>query len=210
LSGNKSAEQGWTTDAPIMSEQLSLAGFDPPAPPADRLFFALLPDAESARRIAVLTQQLRSEHALKGKPLPVERLHVTLYFLGDFAGLPLGIVTGASKAASSLAVPAFEVAFDRVMSFSGNRRGRPLVLRGGGELNALIDFQHILALAMSKEGLKPADHSGFTPHVTLLYDERGVAEHTVEPIRWTANEFVLVRGAIGQGRYEMLARWSLA
>jgi len=192
-----------------MSEQLSLAGFDPPTPPTDRIFFALLPDADSAARIARLTRQLRGEYGLKGTPLPLERLHVTLYFLGDHAGLPQAIITRACSAASSLALPSFKVSFDRVLSFTGSRRGRPLVVCGGDGLNALMDFQRALASKMSREGLKPVDKAGFTPHVTLLYDERSIAEQAIEPICWTANEFMLVRSVIGQGRYETLAQWPL-
>jgi 2'-5' RNA ligase len=193
-----------------MSDQLSLDGFDAPSTPTDRLFFALLPDGDSAAQIATLTQTLRDACDLRARPVAVDRLHVTLYFLGDFPGLPRDVVTRASRAAAALTVPAFSVAFDRVMSFKNKRGGYPFVLLGGDGLASLSAFQQSLAIEMSKEGLKPADKAtSFTPHVTLLYDERCVPEQAIAPISWTATEFVLVRSAIGQGRYETIARWPL-
>ena len=46
----------------------------------------------------------------------------------------------------------------------------------------------------------------FMPHVTLLYAERSVEEHPIEPIRWTVNEFVLIHSMHG---HVHLARWPL-
>lgn len=48
-----------------------------------------------------------------------------------------------------------------------------------------------------------------TPHVTLLYDDRHVAEHAVDTIRWTVQEFVLVHSLVGQTLYIPLGRWPL-
>ena len=47
------------------------------------------------------------------------------------------------------------------------------------------------------------------PHITLLYDGRGIGEHVVEPVRWTVKELVLVHSLLGQSRYIPLGRWSL-
>jgi 2'-5' RNA ligase len=45
--------------------------------------------------------------------------------------------------------------------------------------------------------------------VTLLYDERGIAEHAIEPVSWTVREFVLVHSLRGQSKYIPLGRWPL-
>jgi 2'-5' RNA ligase len=191
-----------------MSEQLSLMGFEEPARPTDRLFFALLPDAASALEIEKLAQKLRGDNVLKGAPIAQERLHVTLFFVGDFAGLSQDVVASASRAAASLTVQAFDVSFDRVLSFKGGTGHRPLVLGGSDGLNALVEFQRTLTTALAREGVKPADHSkSFTPHVTLLYDAKGVAEQAVAPICWRAEKFVLIRSLIGRNNYSQLARW---
>ncbi len=193
-----------------MQEQISLAGFETGvvAKPRDRLFFAIFPDSDSATYVSQLAHRLRGEHGLKGKPLATDRFHITLQLIGDFAGLSPRIVAAAREAASTVVMPPFEVAFDRVMSFSGRPSNRPFVLRGGDvDLAALVAFQRSLCAALAKVGL--VAKSAFTPHVTLLYDDRLVTEQLVEAVRWTAHEFVLVHSLLGKTVHVPLARWPL-
>ena len=95
------------------------------------------------------------------------------------------------------------------MSFSSSPRNRPFVLRGDAGLAELMVFQRALGLEMTKAGLGRWAKPAYTPHVTLLYDDRAVAEQAITPIRWTAGEFVLVRSLIGQTLHIPLARWPL-
>ncbi|MDR3451342.1 MAG: RNA 2',3'-cyclic phosphodiesterase [Rhodoferax sp.] len=192
-----------------MPEQLALAGFDAAPRPTDRLFFAIFPDADAAARIAQLAQHLRDEQGLKGRPLAPERFHITLHHLGDYVGLPQGIVAAASDAAATVAMPPFEVAFDRAESFFGRPRNRPFVLRAGDGVAALRVFQQTLGEAMKKTGLGRWVEPQYTPHVTLLYDDRHVAEQPIETIGWRVHEFVLVHSLLGQGLHVPLARWPL-
>jgi len=71
-------------------------------------------------------------------------------------------------------MPPVDVAFDRVSSFPGRRNKKPFVLRAGADANAgaLHDFQKTLGIALQTAGLAVKVNSHFTPHVTLLYDER--------------------------------------
>lgn len=198
------------TESSRMSDQLSLMGFDEPPRPTDRLFFALFPTEEAARRIANLALQLRGEHGLSGTPLQTERFHITLHHLGDYAGLPPDVLALAVQAAQALALPPFEISFDRVASFSGHPSKRPFVLRGSDDgLAALTAFQQTLGTVMRQVGLGRRVDVRFTPHVTLLYDSRLVAEQAVAPIHWTAHELVLVHSLLGQTRYVPLGRWTL-
>jgi RNA 2',3'-cyclic 3'-phosphodiesterase len=192
-----------------MPEQFSLIGLDAPPKPTDRLFFAILPDAAAALRIARLAQYLRGEHGLRGKPLETERFHITLHHLGDYAGLPQGIVTAATKAAATVVMPPFEIAFDRALSFSARLGNRPFVLRGGEGLVALTAFQQALGAALKSAGLGAKANSLYTPHLTLLYDDGLVAEQPVEAVKWTAREFVLVHSLLGRTIHVPLARWRL-
>ncbi|MEO6972584.1 MAG: RNA 2',3'-cyclic phosphodiesterase [Rhodoferax sp.] len=189
--------------------RLSVTGIDPAQQPTDRLFFAIFPDAAATARIAQLAQRLRAEHSLHGHPLKTERFHVTLHHLGDHVGLRHDIVAAASEAAATIAMPPFELAFDRVMSFDSRPRIRPLVLRGGDGLAALTRFRQSLGTAMAKAGLGRWVETSYTPHVTLLYDDRPVAGQPVETIAWTARKFVLVRSLLGQTLHVPLARWPL-
>ncbi|MGC1174635.1 2'-5' RNA ligase family protein [Polaromonas sp.] len=192
-----------------MPGQSLLPGFDAAPQLTDRLFFAIFPDAGAAAQIARLAQQLREEHGLRGKPLKTERLHVTLHHLGDYAGLPQDLVEVACAAAASLAAAPFDVTFDRAASFSTAPRNRPFVLRGGDGVASLIAFQQTLGDALKKTVLGRWAKPAYTPHVTLLYDDRSVPEQAVPAISWTASEFVLIHSLIGQTLHMPLARWSL-
>ncbi|WP_300619133.1 2'-5' RNA ligase family protein [Dokdonella sp.] len=191
------------------SGQTSLPGFGSPAI-EDRLFFAVYPDAATAERIASLALELRGHHGFRGKPLAPERLHVTLHHLGDYAGVPNDVVRMAGDAAARITGAPFGIGFDRATSF-GARRGRcPFVLLGDSpDIQAMVELQRRLGDAMKASGLARHVEPNFTPHVTLLYDDRVVAEERIEPIRWQVGEFVLVHSLIGHSRHIPLARWTL-
>jgi 2'-5' RNA ligase len=177
-------------------------------PTTDRLFFALFPPPAAAAQIYALQQDLRVQHGLWGRSLAMERLHVTLCHLGDYAGLPPGIVAKACEAASRLKALSFGVTFDRALSFAGRARNRPFVLRSRQGTAAVEAFQRRLGVEMAACGLgrfaKP-----YTPHMTLLYDSADVAEHAIDPVMWTVTEFRLVHSMLGQTRHIALGNWRL-
>jgi RNA 2',3'-cyclic 3'-phosphodiesterase len=196
-----------------MTQDSDLFGAIPPAKLTDRLFFALFPSEEAIPQIVKTSQQLRDEHGLTGKSLSNDRLHVTMHHVGDYAGgLPNGLVEATQAVASTIAMPAFDVTFDRAMSFSGRPRNRPFVMRGNersdGGLAALMAFQKTMYLAMCRVGLQgPRANAKFAPHVTLMYDDQGIPEQAVESVHWTAHDFVLVHSLLGQTRHIHLGRW---
>lgn len=192
-----------------MPEQLSFAGIDAAPQPTDRVFFAIFPDARASARVTARMRQLRGQHGLTGRPLAMERLHVTLFHLGDYVGLPQRVVAAASEAAAAVAFPRFNIVFDRAMSFAGISHSQPFVLRGGDGLAALMEFQRALGAEIKKAGLWRKADAHFTPHVTLLYDSRCVTEQIIEPVSWTVTEFVLVHSLLGRTRHIPLARWLL-
>jgi 2'-5' RNA ligase len=189
-----------------MSNQLSFDWLPAVPEPTDGLFFAIFPAMAAAASMTQLTSRLHDEHGLRGEPLAAERLHISLLGLGEYTGLPEGIVAVASEVAATVAASPFDVAFDRVMTFRGKL---PLVLRGGDGLAALMAFQSVLGAAMTKAGFGRSVRSRFTPHVTLVYVDRDVAEQAVEPVRWTVREFVLVHSLLRKSQYIPLERWPL-
>ena len=196
-----------------MTQDSDLFGSVPPPKPTDRLFFALFPSEEAIPQIVRISQKLRDQNGLTGKSLSNDRMHVTLHHVGDYAGgLPDGLVEAAQNVASMIAMPAFDVTFDRAMSFSGRPRNRPFVMRGNersdGGLAALMVFQKTMYLAMCRAGLQgPRANAKFAPHVTLMYDDQAIAEQAVEPVSWTAHDFVLVHSLLGQTKHIHLGRW---
>jgi 2'-5' RNA ligase len=176
--------------------------------PTESLFFAVYPDHAAATRIARLAARLREEHGLTGRPFAVERFHATLHHLGSHAGVPALLFSAASEAAATIAMPPFEVVFDRVESFP--RRARlPFVLCGGDGVAGLAGLQRALGAALKGAGLAPLVKPDYTPHLTLLYDDRRIPVRAVEPIAWTVHELVLVRSLLGRGQHVPIARWPL-
>jgi len=194
------------TDRAFETGQMGLGGFAA-AQPTDRLFFAVFPDAAAAGHIAGAAQALRDQHGLHGKPLRTDRFHVTLHHLGDYAGLRDDLVAKAGAAAARVDMTEFEVGFDSASSFSRQPRNRPLVLRGDAGVVLLQELRSALGDSMARAGLKvdPA----FTPHVTLLYDDRAVAPQPIDPVAWTVREFALVHSLIGRTEHRVLGRWPL-
>ena len=191
-------------------EQAPPSGVEPPRRRSDRLFFAIVPDAKAASRIERLARELRGDLGLRGKLIERERLHVTLFFVGDFAGVPDGAVDALSRIAGSVTdtTAPFEVGFDRVASFPRKDRRRPLVLQGDDGVLALTALHERLQAAMAEAALAPRA-TRYTPHLTLLYDDRTVADLMIDPIIWPVREFVLVHSLIGRSRHETIARLPL-
>jgi 2'-5' RNA ligase len=191
-----------------MVQQPGLFGLDTPAP-TDRLFLGLFPDPTTAARIAALGDDVCRRHGLRVPRHQVERLHVTLFHIGDWAGLPAATVETAIDAAAVLHTAPFDVRFDKVVSFSGNPQRRPLVLKAGPGNETLHTFREQLGRELLKVGLGRCVTRTFEPHVTLAYAPQGVSAEAVEPIVWRATEFVLIHSLLGQTCYIPLGRWPL-
>ncbi len=188
-----------------MTDQLLFPGFGAAPPLTDSLFFALFPDAAATTRIGGLTRHLRDKYALTARPHAAERLHVSLHGIGEYPSFPKDIAARAVEAAAAVALPPFEIAFDRVMSFSGKPGQLPLVLRGNGAAGVTA-LQNALGSALAKTGLGARQSA---PHLTLLYDARRIDEQPIDPIGWIVREFVLVHSLLGQTSYIPLGKWPL-
>ena len=192
-----------------MSQQATLAGFAA-ATPTDRLFFALFPDRGVAERLAALAATQCERHGLHGRPQSAERMHVTLFHLGDSAGLREDVVKAAQQAAARVRAAPFAVAFDQVATFAGHRQRKPFVLKSSGGNEALRAFHAQLGRELRTAGLGRCVAAGFEPHVTLAYTAHDVAAEPVTPVSWLAGEFVLIHSLLGKTRHIPLARWTLA
>ena len=174
-------------------------------PPAtDRLFFAVLPDAETAAQIAENAARWRADHGLRGKPLKAEHLHVTLCHVGDYYVPPTPELMGElAERAATVVMPAFRAEFDHVVSFKNGA----FVLTGDESTIGLEILQQRLSDALDPT---PRPARRFTPHLTLLRDGRHIAEQAVERIGWTAREVVLVHSLLGQTTHRHVARIPLS
>ena len=77
---------------------------------------------------------LKRAHKFDGKLIAPERLHISLFFIGDMSER---FVRAASEAAKQVRTEPFEVSFDRTASFRGRPGNRPFVLVGESGLRRL-------------------------------------------------------------------------
>jgi RNA 2',3'-cyclic 3'-phosphodiesterase len=194
-------------------------GFGPPAntslaslpsdPNVGAIFLAVQPPPSATACISKLAWHMREKRGLAGKPLRPRCFHVSLLPVGYHGRLRLGTLAAVIEAVSSVGMPRFRVGFDCVMSFR-NKDKHPLVLRGDDGVSGLILLREkLVAATLDIPGVSPNARNGFTPHLTLLYDEQQVREEPVEEIGWTVNEFVLIHSIYGQSEHRVLKRWPL-
>jgi 2'-5' RNA ligase len=188
----------------LMAPAFQTELFAPEEPPST-LFFALFPDAPTRAKIASLAQDQRLKHGLRGRLLAPTRLHISLYGVGVYPRVPPGILSSACDAAASIVAAPVEMVLDCAMSFAGSDA---FVLRES-EDTALKDLLHAIGATMRKAGLGQGFVPSYVPHLTLLYDKHLVQKQAIDPIRWTAREFVLVESLVGQSKYVIHGRWPL-
>lgn len=195
-----------------MSYDLFTASGDTPplSETVERLFFGLmLPPTQGSEALQVLDQS-RAAGGLRGNAIRQDRLHITLIHVGDYANaLPGSVVAALRDAADALAVAAFDIALDRVSSFSGAPGRHPHVLLGENGVAALKAFRKDLLTSVVRHGVKPLSRQEFNPHVTLSYGDRRLPERPIRPISWRAEEFVLIHSEVGRSIYHALGRWPL-
>ncbi len=171
-----------------------------------KLFFAIRPDRDAGAAIQTLATRLKTAHRLRGRPVARERLHNTLAAVHDSGTISENIAR-AKAVGDRLGHRSFTVRFDWTGSFKGGGHSYPFVLRGDEGLRPLQEFRKNLRTQMLRAGF--GVEPGFTPHVTLLWDDRCVEEYPIAPIIWTVREFVLTASLQGYSRHIDVARWPL-
>ena len=181
----------------------------PAEAPADKSRLLLMTYLEGDARAEAAHRAigLRHGHALRGRTLGLDRFHVTLEFFGTYRRMPWGLVEQIVRALDGFEFDALDVTFDAAASFPDKPLNRPLVMLGDIGVEALKAFQHRLAAKLADAGLSDGPHPDFTPHVTLLYDDRIVAPQRIAPVTWRMREFVLVQSVQGKTLHIPLARW---
>jgi RNA 2',3'-cyclic 3'-phosphodiesterase len=165
-----------------------------------RLFFAIWPGAAAAHKLAAVGESLAA--LAGGKPTPVEKIHLTLAFLGS---LDAGETGSAALAASQVQAGPIRMTIDTVGSFRRARVGWAAPSRPVPELAAL---QSALAGVLVGTGFSLEDRA-FTPHVTLVRKvEKPIPRAPMPAIPWRSSAFTLVQST-GDGRYEIVKEWEL-
>lgn len=191
-----------------MSSQGSLPGFETNEP-TDRLFLAIFPDAQHAAPLAAVADKYLADRRLGAGAVEASRLHVTVFHLGDYVGLPPGLVAKATDALSRLAAESFTIRFDQIGSFGNRSSKSPLVLAATDGNDALHALHKQLATHLRVCGLGQHTHDSFTPHMTMAYGKATAPFENMEPAVWPAGEVRLVHSLLGQTRHIALARKQL-
>ena len=154
-----------------------------------RLFFALWPNPALRGELAAFQRSLRQSTG-KGRWLPPQRLHLTLYYLGR---LPLPVAEAVRRGARGIEAPAFSLQLDRLGCFE---RARVLWLGPSRVPQALTELHRALR-ALPETGSHETQPTRFRPHVTLArklgtLPELPEAAGRQLPLAWQATDFALI------------------
>jgi 2'-5' RNA ligase len=165
-----------------------------------RLFFAIWPQPAVARQLVRVGESLAG--LAGGNAMPVEKIHMTLAFLG---ALDEEHTAAAALAASPLKSPEIRMIIDGVGSF---RRAKVGWVAPSQPVENLTRLQSQLADRLRERGFTLEDRA-FTPHVTLVRKlARPVPRAPMSPVEWTSRALTLVE-TTGNGRYEIRQSWGL-
>ncbi len=209
-----------------MFDQLSIFDTAPPMPPAPpspslpippangpgvphALFLAGIADVAGAADLHEQARRIDLQHGIGGRLLEASRLHVSLFALGAYVDVrPEEQIARWCRAAAAVRCAPAEVVFDRIATFGGE--GNPLVFKGSGdaEVAAALSLHQALGMALADTGER-IKLQRITPHMTMSYRGKRIAETAIEPVRWRLHELVLIDSHVGAHRHDVIGRWPL-
>ncbi len=128
-----------------------------------RLFVAAEVD-DKVRRLASTAAAALAAAGVAGRFEPLEKLHVTIAFLGSTQDVMLPAVTQALREASADCRP-FELDFSRIGAFPSERRARVIWIGPAQESEAFVQCARHVRSAYERLGFT-FEHDA-TPHVTI-------------------------------------------
>lgn len=162
-----------------------------------RLFFAVWPSQPASLALGELARAVAQRCG--GRPVPAEKIHLTLAFLGE---VPAERFRGVLDAAAAVPPASFDLRIDRLGAF---RRSR-VAWAGTTRLHpALAALQAALESELRERGFT-LEERPFAPHVTLARKaERTLVAQSIEPLVWRVRGYRLVRTEPGTGKYLAVA-----
>lgn len=170
-----------------------------------RLFLALWPDEPTRLAVFAAGEAAAAAAGVRGRRIPLQRLHLTLLFLGDVD--PAGEARALAVAAAAARNPAFDLVLDQAGSFY---RSRVLWVGARRAPEALTGLW--LGLRDGLADLAGERNRGaLAPHVTCWRDvDRPLELTPIPPIRWRVEGFALVHSTLGaQPQYHVVSHWPL-
>ena len=165
-----------------------------------RLFLALWPD--DATRAGIAAWQRQWAWPPEAAPVPAERLHLTLHFIGNVPREKLPRLASGLKVAFA--------PFDFELHHGEVWPNTVAVLQPDGAPPEMKRLHDDLAGALRRLDL-PVEGRPFRPHVTLARHARGAvppADHA--SVHWPASRgYVLAQSLPARGGYEIVERFGL-
>lgn len=183
---------------------------------AYRWYFTLVPPPAVAQDIERGAMMIARRYGAR-YPTRADRLHVSLNGVWRSKDeIAPALVEEALEVGDAIRRPGFDIAFDRLLTFSGDSRSRtggrsivPTVLtcsNGARELQALHGD---IRREMQRLGMAVGPRT-FVPHLTIWYGPERVPELLLKrPFRWPVRKFWLVHAIKGQKRPEYVGEWEL-
>ncbi len=173
---------------------------------SQRVFFALWPDANATQSLHALASGIAGQCG--GRPTPVERMHLTLAFMGNVEPDRLAVLARVGAEVASASAP-FRLTLDRLGGF----RDAEVAWLGAshlpGALEALVSG---LRAALESAGFA-VDKRRYRAHVTLARRcERIARPGVVAPVAWDVAAITLTASALSADgpTYTQLWRWPFA
>ena len=210
-----------------MFDQLSMFDTSPPSPPvqslptppspsvdgkggvAHSLFFAGIASEAGAASLHECAGLIDQQLGVGGRRLEAGRLHVSLFAVGAYLDeRPDADIARWCRAGAAVRCPPAEIVFDRVASFGGE--GNPLVFKSADDVGVagLLALHQALGIELANTGER-VKRQRITPHMTMSYRGKRIAETAVEPVRWHVHELVLIDSHVGAHRHDVIGRWPL-
>lgn len=165
------------------------------APDRARLFIALWPDADVRAALHAVSTQWRWQPG--AAPVPADRLHLTLHFLGD---VPRERIA-ALRAALAVPVTPCVLTLDRAALW----RGGVAVLEPITVPAPLVELHLALGTALRLLGVA-IETRPWRPHVTLARRARADVPR-IAPLAWPVRGHALVESRLQpRPRYEVISR----
>ena len=188
----------------------------PPVPPADgkpgvphTLFFAGVASIAGAASLHERAGLIDQQRGIGGRLLEAGRLHVSLFAVGAYLDVrPDEDIVRWCRAGAAVRCPPAEIVFDRIATFGGE--GNPLVFKCSDDVGAagLFALHQALGIELANTGER-IKRQRITPHMTMSYRGKRIAETGIEPVRWQLRELVLIDSHVGAHRHDVIGRWPL-
>lgn len=177
-----------------------------------RVFFALRPDRQARDAIGQLVAKEFRSPGLPGAWLLPDDYHISLLGVAEFEDVPEKLEAWGSAVARSMRTPPFELCADGMMRFAGSNA---LVLLFGASDSPLRQLQQRLVRSMHQNGVDIKVRKPWLPHLTIGYNSEVVERKPIDPIGWTAREFLLIDSPQaghepGVPRHRIVGRWPFA